>query len=74
MDKNGIIYVRLKNNAIDGQSEFFFSTLGAVYDKFNYRLLGVRQATLRQYLWQGGGRYENACCEVKRDTIYRKSK
>lgn len=74
MDKNGIIYVRLKNNAVDGQSEFFFSTLGAVYDKLNYRLLGVRQATLRQYLWQGGGYYENACCEVKRDTIYRKSK
>ena len=72
MESKKVIRIELKTQSVDGQNEFFFGSIAAVYDKLSAKHLGVTQKTMANYLWHRGGMYENELCKVTTGEIIRK--
>lgn len=73
MESKKVIHVQLKNQSFNDKSDFYFGSVAAVYETLNNYILGVKQSTLMQYLWQRGGEYENERCRISTGEILRKS-
>lgn len=73
MESNKVIHVHLKDQSLNGQSDFYFGSVAAVYEVLSHLILGVKQSTLMQYLWNRDGKYENARCKVITGELIRKT-
>lgn len=73
MESKRVFRVKLKGQSVDGQSEFFFGSVAAIYQRLTPRILGVAKSTMVTYLWRFGGQYENKLCKITSGEIIRKS-
>ncbi len=73
MESKKVIHVHLIDQSFNGQTDFYFGSIAAIYDKLNYYVLGIRQNSLMQSLWKNGV-YENIRCRVTLGEIIRKTR
>ncbi len=74
MESKKVIHVHLIGQLFNGQTDFYFGSVAAVYETLNHRVLGIRQSSLMQSLWKSGGVYENPRCRVTSGKIIRKTR
>ncbi len=73
MESKRVFRVELKDQTVDGKSEFFFGSIAAMYQRLTPEILGVAKSTMNTYLWRFGGQYENKLCKITSGEIIRKS-
>lgn len=74
MESKKVIHVHLIGQSFNGQTDFYFGSVAAIYEKLTNDILGIRQNSLMQSLWKNKGRYENIRCRVTSGEIIRKSR
>ena len=74
MESKKIIHVHLIDQSFNGQTDFYFGSVAAIYDKLNHYVLGIRQRSLMQSLWKNRGMFENPRCRVNSGEIIRKTR
>ncbi len=74
MESKKVIHVHLIGQSFNGQTDFYFGSVAAVYETLNHYVLGVRYRTLMQSLCDNGGEFENARCRVTSGEIIRKTR
>lgn len=72
MESRKVVHVHLIGQTFNGQTDFYFGSVAAIYGTLNPHILGIRYRSLVQSLSDNGGSYENARCRVASGEIIRK--
>lgn len=68
-----IYHVSFKEPRQDGRTEFYFTSLSAIYGQFTREDIGCKVEWLWQLGISDGNRYEGRRCTITREAVYRKS-
>ena len=74
MESKKVIHVHLIGQSFNGQTDFYFGSVAAIYDTLSHSVLGIKQRSLMQTLWKSDGVYENPRCRVIAGEIIRKTR
>ena len=69
-----IYHVSFKEPRQDGRTEFYFTSLAAIYGQFSRDDIGCRVERLWAVGVSGGNRYDGRKCTITRETVYRKNR
>ena len=71
MNGNTIYHVHL-NVAINGQLDFFFGSIAAIFDHLGPNHVGITKQSLYDFKILPGNPYRNKCCTITKGAILRK--
>lgn len=69
-----IYHVSFKEPRQDGRTEFYFTSLAAIYGQFTREDIGCRVERLWAVGVSDGNRYEGRRCTITREAVYRKNR
>ena len=75
MESKKIIHVHLKNPTEDGQQDFYFGSLRAIYSVLTKEQIGRTYGSLTSSsISKSGGFFENKCCVIRIAELVRSKK
>ncbi len=58
-------------DACDGKTDFFFTSIAAIYDRFSREDIGCKVSRLWNLKISGGNTYDGRLCTISREPIFR---